>query len=205
MKRLLNAILISISMLGLLIFINSKMSVTCLELSVFKGDSLFQFLSVLKLLGIMIAIWSAGMILFFSWKKIQRINFFTYFTILSLISAFPIIKSIYYNISDNNEDIKNQICIKANDDGMICTMTSLTLKEYNFIIEDSPWIPKIPYSTNDISINYYRDDFLGDYDLTIKIIVMEARNINPKEYPRWVLVKKNKNNTAIYSYNEGQS
>ncbi|MCI5056168.1 MAG: hypothetical protein MRY83_08670 [Flavobacteriales bacterium] len=144
-----------------------------------------------------------GIVLFIVLRKRLKLNIIGYFLILSVFSSFGISLKIIENFRDRDEFKKN-LCDKIQDDGMMCKMNNLNLVEYKFLTKDHNWIPNVPESTEEISIQYFRDDFLGDYDLSITIAVPEKRKIDSSNFPKWNLVGQD-SNKFLYNYHQGQS
>jgi hypothetical protein len=123
-----------------------------------------------------------------------------------MIADYPSVIQVTKGISVENRNIRKSICQKSTDDGQIFKVENLKFDEYNFYSNKTSWFPKIPISGDSISIEYYRDDFLGDYSLQIKMKTTEQIDSKKwKEYnmyiskPPWI--KKMKN---WYIYESGQ-
>ena len=202
-KKLIPGLIIVTLISGLIFWINIRFDNDCLALSAFELTTIKDFLKAIVLLGILGLILIAGFVIYFKLQKSRKINLILYFAILSVIISIPNIKEIYKECFDSNKYIKERICEKSTDDGMLCEFTALTFDEYTFITKDS-WLPNIPDDSKNIPIHYYRDDFLGDYNLIITIWIPEkSSGFNDSE--DWILKEEKVNGLIKLEYQKGQS
>ncbi|MES2268363.1 MAG: hypothetical protein V4520_16490 [Bacteroidota bacterium] len=66
-------------------------------------------------------------------------------------------------------DIKHSICNKSTGSGLEAKSKSLSLYEYNYLRSRYTLFPNVPKTAKEIDINYYVDDFLGDFSLEISL------------------------------------
>lgn len=202
-RKILIGIVVVSLVIGCLIIANNYLDKSCLALSAFEALSIINFFKALVVLGLLFIILIVGFVIFFAFLKSKRINIILYFSILALIVSSPIIKNLIYAINDKEGDIKESICKKAVDDGMFCKMQDLSYDEYLFITQDS-WLPSIPKSSKNISIEYYRDDFLGDYYLIINLwIPKDSNELDNGE--GWISAEGTLNGFKRFEYQEGSS
>jgi hypothetical protein len=202
-KKISLGLLIVVSVVGILIGINIQMDKDCSALSAFQPNSIKDFFRALQLFGLLFLVLVIGFVIYFRLLRTKRINFSLYFMILSLIVSYPSIKGIYNNLVDKDRDIKARICEKSIDDGMLCTMKDLNYEEYLFVSKHS-WLPPISDLSKNISIEYFRDDFIGDYNLIINIWIPEnSKELEDKR--DWNRTLELSNGYIKYEYQKGQS
>jgi hypothetical protein len=202
--KILIASFIIIMVIGGIAELNIELSNDCPALYAFDIFYFQDLFKTIMLLGIMTFILVVGSISYVFISKKKKINIILYFVILSIITSSYFIREIYLKIIDHNKEIKTRICEKSTDDGMTCKMKGLTIEEYNFIPNKS-LLPKIPDFSEKININFYRDDFLGDYNLTIRILIPKNMILDSIKNPGWTKVPNKEGNYIIYEYNDGKS
>lgn len=97
-------------------------------------------------------------------------------------------KPIYIAIHrqpEENRKIKEDICSKGVDDGILMKLNHITVEEYNFLNKESQWLPKIPKEGQNIQLSYYRDHFLGDFTLDISFTLYDSITLDTIQYPKW--------------------
>jgi hypothetical protein len=174
--------------------INKLTSVSCSQIEVFNGDLLFQALKFLGFTILGVGIWWIGY-KFFKRLTFEKNQLILYFIFISLVSTSNIGKKIWKNNFSSSKELIRSICSKSQDDGMIYNANRLSAEEYNYLTNESGWLPRIPLDSKNIEISYYRDDFLGDYSLNIKIELPTGESINSLKYPEW---KKNEENKYVF-------
>ena len=195
MKKKHKILITSILTVATIIGINKLTSVSCSQIEVFNGDSLFQSLKFLGFIIIGIGIWFIG------YKLSKRLKFennqlIFYFIFISLVSTSNIGKKIWKNNFSSSKELIRSICSKSQDDGMMYNANGLSTDEYNYLTDGSGWLPEMPLVSKNIEISYYRDDFLGDYSLNIKIEIPIDESIDSLKYPEW---EKNEENKYVFS------
>ncbi len=196
-KMLIAAALLILSC-ALLIALNVALDNDCLALSAFRLNSISVFLFSLVVLGAFVIILLAGFIIYFKYLTAIKVNLIVYFLSLSLIVCIPLIKNIFDLLTDQHRVIKDSICEKSTDDGMICLMSNLTYDEYCYL-SDNTWLPSIPGSSENIAIEYYRDDFIGDFSLAISIWLPNDQ-IQDIDFEKWDSVKGKRRNSSKFVY-----
>jgi len=169
-----------------ILFVTKSNHFSCPALEIFSNESSFSLMiEAIKMLFLSIGIWLIGLILFLIVRKKKKINIYLYFTIITIITLSPLIYNAIKRSPERNRSLKEEICKKGNDDGMMLTFKQLNKKEYNFINSETNWLPSIPNETKSINIDYYRDDFLGDFDLNIELELEENEKIDLVNFPGW--------------------
>ncbi len=189
------------TLVGILILFFSKSNhFSCSALETFDNESSFTlFFDFLKSMLIAFGIWLIGLISYFMIKKKRPINLLIFFPLLTIISLHSFITVAVTRALEVNRNQKENICAKSTDDGMLLTFRNLNKNEYDFIHSKTKWLPTIPLEPNIINIEYYRDEFLGDYDLSIELILKPEERLDTIEYPKWKFDGTN------YHYNEFQN
>ncbi len=132
---------------------------------------------------------------------VSRINVYIFFTLVSLILSAPIITDIITKFANPNPKIAKQICLKSEDDGMNLTMNSLDFKEYSYVRElSNNWLPELPQESFNIHILYYRDDFIGDFDLNIIINLPKTKDSYFTEQENWSRLDSSSNDFYKFQY-----
>ncbi len=149
------------------------------------GNSLTQFFGFLVKAFFALTIWVVGFFLYFGSQRIKKINALLYFPLLTTVALFSFIYSAVTVEPEWNRSLKMQICAKAQDDGMELTFDDLTKEEYDFINSKRKWLPEIPVESKTIRIHYFRDDFLGDFDLNIWLTLNSDTPLDTLKYPDW--------------------
>jgi hypothetical protein len=185
----------SIITIAIVIAVNKLTSVSCSQIDIFKGDSLFLLLKFLGYAILGFVIWVIG------YKvskrlKLEKHQLILYFIFVSLVSTSNIGMKIWENNFSSSKELIKSICSKSKDSGMIYKANGLTADEYNYLTDGSGWLPKTPIIAKNIEISYYRDEFLGDYSLNIEIEIPANESIDSSKYPKW---KKKRDNIYIYS------
>lgn len=202
-KKLLPGLLIVILISGFIYWINSKMDIDCLALSAFRPTLIKDFFNSIILSGTLGIILIAGFVIYLKIQKTGKVNVILYFMILSLIISIQNIKGIYNHYIDRAKKIKEQICNKSTDDGMLCEFKDLTCEEYFFISKDSK-LPIIPDNSKDITIHFFRDDFFVDYNLVIDIWIPEQKS-ESNIVKDWTKTKETVNGFIKYEYQQSQN
>lgn len=202
-KKLILGLIIVTLISGLIFWINLRFDNDCLALSVFESTTIKDFFNAIVLLGFLGLILITGFVICYKLQKSRKVNLILYFTILSLIISIPNIKGIYTDCFDSNKNVKERICDKSTDDGMLCEFAELTFDEYIFITKDS-WLPKIPNDSKNISVHYYRDNFLGDYNLIITIWIPE-KSTGLIDSEDWIRTEEKVNGLIKLEYQKGKS
>ncbi|MDP2387281.1 MAG: hypothetical protein Q8M29_12970 [Bacteroidota bacterium] len=68
---------------------------------------------------------------------------------------------------------------KLTDNGMQLKADSLSLIEYKELRGDYSILPELPPAADSIEINYYHDDFLGDYSIDILFTLPKSMPLPP--------------------------
>ncbi|MFK7787756.1 MAG: hypothetical protein AB8B56_21725 [Crocinitomicaceae bacterium] len=145
-----------------LLVLHWALNVNCPQTEIFTGDSLYLFLKSLVIFIIGCIIWIFGYLFFLKFERWHGIVK-KYFILLTILASFPLANSIWENSFSSDRQLSQSICSKSSDDGMFCSMDRLTFDEYMYLYNKSEWLPLIPSHSESVMIDYYRDDFLGDY------------------------------------------
>lgn len=168
------------------LFFSKSNHFSCSALNAFDNESsIVLFFNFIKEMLIAFGIWFIGLITYFIIKKKKRISLFLYFPLLTVISLHSFIVTAATREPEENRTLKQQICSKSTDDGMILTFLDLNKDEYDFINLKTKWLPVVPIGSEIINIEYYRDDFLGDYDLKIELKLRSEERLDTLKYPKW--------------------
>lgn len=181
-KRLL--FLISILVVFTVISINKFVSASCYEINVFKGDFLYRLIIFIRNVILGIGIWIIGYLLF-KRIKLNKKQSIIYFVIISLLSTSNTILKIWKSNFSTSSQIVKSICNKSNDDGMVFEAKNLNGIEYNYLIKGGNWLPESPPESKSINIHYYRDEFLGDYTLSVELELPSYITLDLVKYPKW--------------------
>lgn len=178
-----------------ILFLSRNDHFSCSAIDAFSNKSSFSLLfKAFKLLSIAIGVWIAGLIAFLIIRQKKKINIYIYFTLITTLSLSPVILIVINRHPEENRQIKEHICSKGTDDGMQLSFQKLTKDEYHFINAETNWLPELPGQTKYINIDYYRDDFIGDFHLKIEIELIENGTIDSIRFPKW----KNSDNRYYY-------
>jgi hypothetical protein len=203
-KKILIAIFIIVAVIGIFEELNNLLDNDCVALYAFDGFGIREFIKGIMLLLLMIFVLLIGSAAYVFISRKIKINIILYFVILSLITSSYFIRGIYFKLKDQNKGIKARICEKSVDNGMTCKMKGLTIEEYHFLPNKS-LLPKIPDFSEKINIDFYRDDFLGDYILTIRILVPKEKMLDTIQNPGWTKVFEQDGAYIVYEYCDEQS
>ncbi len=140
----------------------------CTQTDIFTGDSLYLFIKSFIVFIIGCLIWTFGYLFFLKFERWHSLVK-KYFILLTILASFPLVNSIWKNSFRSDRQLSQSICSKSSDDGMFCSMNRLSFDEYMYLNKKSEWLPLIPPHSESVIINYYRDDFLGDYSLNMWI------------------------------------
>lgn len=190
------------TLVGILVLFFSKSNhFSCSALEAFDNESsLALFFDFIKRMLIAFGIWLIGLISYFIIKKRRPINLLIFFPLLTIISLHSFITAAVSGAPEVvNRTQKENVCAKSTDDGMLLTFLNLNKDEYDFINSKTKWLPAVPVESAIINIQYYRDDFLGDYDLNIELKLKSEERLDTIEYPKWKFDGTN------YHYNEFQN
>lgn len=199
MKRfieILKIMTISIVMGIIVLIVTKSHYISCSGLEVFNKSS--SYASMFGI-GVAFGIWIIGFILYYSIKKKKKIYLLIYFPLLTIISLHQNISEVVHREPEKDRAIKQQICNKSSDDGMMLIYLNLDKTEYDFINSKSKWLPEVPLGAKEININYYRDDFLGDFSLKIELRLKKGERLDVNKFPEWIL------NGSTYSYQRFQT
>ena len=198
------AIVITTAIVALLFIAKELTTIRCPELYVFTDFSFSKIMFLIIILIIFFIIWLVGLILYLKFERVKRLNIILYFGLLATFSSIPLISNIYMNISDPDRQLKKEICEKLHDDGMNFQATKLTILEYRFLTQSNSWIPNVPDDSKEIDIEYYRDDFLGDYSLSIIFTLSNGSILDSTIYPNWKVIEVKSNGEIKYEYYENR-
>lgn len=127
-----------------------------------------------------------------------------YGAMLAILLFHNALIEIYHNIFSPN--LKAAICSKTFSDGMTTSSTGLELAEYVLLQSDFSLLPDLPGSAHDINIRYFHDDFLGDYNLRVRI-VCEKTELLEAQYGTWSIDQdeptQRNEKVAVYSESQG--
>ncbi len=93
---------------------------------------------------------------------------YIYFAALPVLVFHNQFLQIPENIS--NRSIELSICEKSWSNGLQTNSKTLNQKEYKYLKHQLLLLPDLPQSADSIDINYYRDNFLGEFILTIHFL-----------------------------------
>lgn len=193
LKKIIVPLLITLSFVFTLLIIEITTDNNCISISPFEYTSIFEWLFIKVIIIFLSIIWFIVYVIYYKMSKKRKLNPFLIFGLVSILISFGLIQSIVINITDQNIELKKAICAKAKDDGMMCEINSLSYEEYQFF-SNYGWFPQIPKETEKINIDYYRDDFLGDFILNIEIFIPKNETIDSIELKEW---EKTKNNNIL--------
>lgn len=189
MKRVLDVIKIigTSTLVGITILWFSKNDYySCPALDAFSSESSLELtIKTFKLLVIGVGIWLIGLVGFFVIRKKRNLNVYLYFTVITVLSLSPMILKAINRAPEKNRQLKELICSKSKDDGMLLNFKHLTKEEYDFVNSETNWLPKVPENANNITIDYFRDDFLGDFHLTIELELSNNEKMDTLNFPNW--------------------
>lgn len=206
LKQIFFSVLASVSVFVVLKILNNLVShASCSQLHAFDGGS--SFVEAFTGFLLMIFIFIIGLITYFIIRMWVTVNPIIYFVFITIIASHDISINIYNNLVTKDVDrvIKTSICNKSSDDGMECEFKKLNIEEYNYIQHNNKWLPIAPSTTQDVTILYYRDDFLGDYNLNIRIKVAQKEKLDSIDFPKWELVEFIDSNLKEYHFNQMQN
>lgn len=149
-----------------LLILHWILDVNCPQTDIFTGDSLYLFVKSFVVFIIGCIIWTFGYLFFLKFERWHSIAK-KYFISLTILASFSLVNSIWTNSFSSDKQLIQSICSKSSDDGMFCSMNRLTFNEYMYLHKKSQWIPLIPSLSDNVIIEYYRDDFLGDYSFNL--------------------------------------
>jgi hypothetical protein len=151
-----------------------------------------------------------GIFLVVQWLWRERLGAYydrfrvVYGVVLAVVLFHNAFIDIYRNIFF--PDLKAAICSKTLSDGMITSSIGLDLAEYALLQGDFFLLPDLPVSAHDINIRYYHDNFLGDYNLQVRI-VCEKTELLEAQYGTWSIDEDEpaqcNEKVAIYSESQG--
>ena len=175
----------------LILWLSKNDHYSCPAIDAFSSESSFGLmLKAFKLLAIGLGIWLIGLLGFFVIRNITiQLNIYIFFAVITTLSLSPILSIAINRTPETNRQLKITICSKSEDDGMWLNFKKLTKEEYDFVNSETHWLPKIPENSNNININYYRDDFLGDFHLSIDLELSSSEIMDSLSYPKWIKSK----------------
>ncbi|MEC3907842.1 hypothetical protein VOI54_12505 [Tamlana sp. 2201CG12-4] len=153
-------------------------------------DYISDFFQILLILVVIVVTWIVGVLIYYYLRRKRKINIYLYFTVATLIS----LSTMYFkpkekkNIVNISPEMKNVICKKGSDDGMFLQLDNLTNNEYEYLRSLKKWWPEIPNEANSINVEYYRDDFLGDFSFDINLDLPNIIEIDSIKYPEWTKI-----------------
>ena len=170
----------------LVLFFSRSNHFSCSALEAFDNESSIElFFDFIKKSLIALGIWLIGLISYFLIKKKKPISVLLFFPLLTVISLQSFIVSAVTREPETNRVQKENVCAKSTDDGLVLTFLNLSKEEYDFINSKTKWLPAIPIESEIINIEYYRDDFLGDFVLNIELKLKPEGRLDTIEYPKW--------------------
>jgi hypothetical protein len=173
---------------------------SCSALDTFYNESVYEhFFHILKKLLIAFGIWISGIIIYFKIKKKKLINLLVFISLLTILSLYSFIIKAVSRIPDKNKELKQEVCRKSTDDGMWLEFNNLSKIEYDFINSKNKYLPSVPEESDTINIKFYRDSFLGDFDLNIELKLKPDESLDTIKYPNWYFDGK------IYHFNDFQN
>lgn len=165
-----------------LLSLNWIFYVNCPQTDIFTGDSLFLFIKSTSVFIIGCLIWMIGYLFFLKFERFHDI-LEKYFILLTVLASFYLVNSILVNGFSSDRQTIQAICSKSSDDGMFCSMDKLTFNEYMYLYEKSGWLPPIPLHSENVIIDYYRDDLLGDYTFNMLIELPSRPKLDTIQFP----------------------
>lgn len=174
------SLLTFLTLLGL----NWMLNVNCPQTETFTGDSLYLFVKSLVLFLVGGLIWTVGYLLFRKFNNAPQLVK-KYFILLTVLASFSLVHSIWTSTFSSDKRLIQSICNKSSDDGMFCTMNRLSFDEYMYLQKKSGWLPQMPSHCENVILNYYRDDFLGDYFLNIWVELPIYPKFDSTQFPQW--------------------
>ncbi len=188
--RLLKIIGVSVLTAFVILLLTRNNHINCSALNTFSGESsIGLFFDFLKTVLIGFGIWIVGIVIYFLIKKKKQINLYIFFSLLTIFSLHSFIITALMRAPEKSRELKQGICNKSTDDGMMLNFNQLKKDEYDFINLKTNRLPTIPKEADSINISYFRDDLLGDYHLIIEMILPSEQELDTLEYPKWTLNK----------------
>ena len=74
---------------------------------------------------------------------------------------------------------------------MTTTSKNISLTEYGYLKNQFFLLPELPKTSHNISLNYYTDNFLGDYSLSINFTCENKEQIDTKN-KHWTILNIDK-------------
>lgn len=123
-------------------------------------------MGLIKMAGIFLL----GILLFFFLKnripsKHYRYFKLLYFAILPFCMNYKQLLAIPTDFK--YQQIERSICTKSTVHGLTVKSEHINKQEYDYLWENFYRLPQLPSSSDNIDIEYYADDFLGDFNLDI--------------------------------------
>jgi hypothetical protein len=170
----------------IILYLTKNNHISCSALDAFSNEaSIALFFDFLKTMLIAFVIWVVGLIIYFVLRKKKKINLLLYFSLLTTISLYSFMVKTVTRQPEENRQLKQEICEKATDDGMMLNFLNLNKAEYDFINSKTKWLPIIPELSESVDINYWRDDFFGEYSLKIELTIPIGQTLDSISYPKW--------------------
>lgn len=163
----------------------------------FTGDSLYLFVKSFVLVIFGVFIWIVGYLVFLKFEG-WHVAVKKYFILLTILASFPLVHSIWENSFSSNRKIHQSICNKSSDNGMFCSIDRITVEEYMYLSDKSGWLPLIPSSAESIIIDYYRDDFLGDYWFSMWVEIPTGSKFDSIQFPHLKKVSMEEKNGETF-------
>jgi len=186
--EILKIIGISVATGLIILYFTKNNHFSCSALDAFSNEpSIALFFDFLKTILIAFGIWIVGLILYFALRKKKKINLLFYVSLLTTISLYSFMVKAVTRQPEGNRKLKQEICEKSTDDGMMLNFLSLNKAEYDFINSKTKWLPTIPEVSESVDINYWRDDFFGEYSLIIELTIPIGQTLDSITYPKWTL------------------
>jgi hypothetical protein len=171
-----------------ILYFTKNNHISCSAIDAFSNEpSLALFFDFLKTILIALGIWIVGLIIYFVIRKKKKIKLLFYFSLLTTISLHSFIVKATTRQPEENRKLKQEVCSKSNDDGMMLNFLNLNKTEYDFINSKTKWLPTIPEVSESVDINYWRDDFFGEYSLIIELTIPIGQKLDSIAYPKWTL------------------
>ena len=187
---------------SIVIFILLSITVySCESTNNYKWEVQFGIGKIIFQLIIKLIIFIVGIIVFLLVRKFVKFNNYRLFKkIYFIVFSLSIFYAQIYKISQSVLHLKKEysICSKSTTEGLTTKSNSLNLSEYNYLYSKFHLLPDLPSTSDSININYYTDNFLGDYMLDIQFRCKGSAHIDTADH-HWMILNVDKKNNIQYA------
>jgi hypothetical protein len=132
------------------------------------------FSNMLLLLVIMLLLLLLGVFVFlvlyrrYEFAKKQRF-LMLYWGLYPLLLFSPFLIAKFNDFQHHK--VQQAICEKSMGNGLEVETEGLSMEEYQYLQKQLSLLPDLPVPADSVNLYYYHDDMLGDYNLSVHIIV----------------------------------